>query len=221
MKDALLAVGWIDWVALVVALILVVRGFVRGCSVELAQLISLAVAIATAYFCFAPLLRMIHATGFFVAHAYAAHVVTFVVMFVIGLGLWYGLGRLLTSGLQLVVAQPFDRILGGVIGGMKAIAVVAILCVCGLMSPRASDHHVVVSNSRVGKELAPWIAHFTAPAKVEKPLGASSSAAKEKSEQKEKRAEPRLGGHSDEKDAKNGVKPPFQKSTKRVERTLQ
>lgn len=219
MKDALLAVGWIDWVALVVALILVVRGFVRGCSVELAQLISLVVAIATAYFCFVPLLRMINATGFFVAHAYAAHVVTFVVLFVIGLALWYGLGRLLTSGLQLVVAQPFDRILGGVIGGMKAIAVVAILCVCGLMSPRASDHHVVVSNSRVGKELAPWIAHFSAPAKVEKPLDAGG-ATKGRAEQKEKNIHASPARQPDEKDAKNSVKPPFQKSTKRVERTL-
>ena len=220
MKDALLAVGWIDWVALVVALILVVRGFVRGCSVELAQLISLVVAIATAYFCFAPLLRMINATGFFVAHAYAAHVVTFMVLFVIGLALWYGLGRLLTSGLQLVVAQPFDRILGGVIGGMKAIAVVAILCVCGLMSPRASDHHVVVSNSRVGKELAPWITHFSAPAKVEKTVDAGGFAVKARAEQKEKNIQAPPARQPDEKDAKNSVKPPFQKSTKRVERTL-
>jgi hypothetical protein len=143
-----------------------------------------------------------------------------VVLFVIGLALWYGLGRLLTSGLQLVVAQPFDRILGGVIGGMKAIAVVAILCVCGLMSPRASDHHVVVSNSRVGKELAPWITHFSAPAKVEKTVDAGGFAVKARAEQKEKNIQAPPARQPDEKDAKNSVKPPFQKSTKRVERTL-
>jgi len=159
------SVGWMDGLALAAILFLVIRGFVSGCSGELGRLVALAAATAVGYFGFAPVSRVVAASHLFNANAQAGRLVTFIVLFVACIALWLGLRHLLAESIKLVVAQPFDAILGGLIGGLKAFLLVAVLCAFGLLNPNEKERARFQEQSVAAKTVSPFLKPITSPDK--------------------------------------------------------
>jgi len=158
-------IGWMDGLALGVIAFLVVLGFVRGCSGELGRLVAVGSAAALGFFGFAPVLRVVGSANLFNANPYAARLVTFILLFVVCIALWLGLRHLLAEGIKLVVAQPFDAILGGIIGGIKAFIFVAVCCTFGLLNPNATERTRLQQKSFAVQKLSPYLEKLTSPDK--------------------------------------------------------
>jgi len=158
-------IGWMDGLALGVIAFLVVLGFVRGCSGELGRLVAVGSAAALGFFGFAPVLRVVGSAKLFSANPYAVRLVTFILLFVVCIALWLGLRHLLAEGIKLVVAQPFDAILGGIIGGIKAFIFVAVCCTFGLLNPNAAERTRLQQESIAVQKLSPYLEKFTSPDK--------------------------------------------------------
>ncbi len=156
-------IGWVDAVAFGAVAFLVIRGFVRGCSGELGRLVAICAAAATGFFGFAPVSRLVLQAQLFQANPYAGRLIAFLVLCVVCIALWLGLSRLLSELIRLVVAQPFDALLGGVIGGVEAFILVAVLCAFGLLNPSAEGRAQFREQSFAAQKLAPLLHRFTAP----------------------------------------------------------
>lgn len=165
MLSVLRSIGWMDGLALAAVLILVIRGFVSGCSGELGRLLALCAATAAGYFGFAPVSRAVASANIFHANAHAGHLVTFILLFVVCVALWLGLRHLLAESIRLVVAEPFDAILGGLIGGLKAFVLVAVLCMFGLLNPNEKERTWFQERSVAAKTVSPLLKPLTSPDK--------------------------------------------------------
>ena len=154
--------GW-DYLAFGAVAFLVIRGFIRGCSGELSGLVGVLTAVAVGYFGFDPVARTVLSAKIFAANPYAGRLIAFILILVVCLAIWLMLGRLLKEGLQMVVPQPFDALLGGVVGGIKAFVVVAALCTLGLLNPHAEGRAQLQEKSVTVEKLAPWLKRITAP----------------------------------------------------------
>lgn len=154
-------IGWLDGVAFCAIAFLVVRGFVRGCSGELGRLVAVCAAAALGFFGFAPVLRLVLSAGLFSANPHAGRLVAFLLLVVVCIALWLGLGRLLSEFIRLVVAQPFDAILGGIIGGVKAFVLIAALCTFGLLQPSERGREDFEKRSLAAQKLSPLLQRFT------------------------------------------------------------
>jgi hypothetical protein len=73
------------------------------------------------------------------------------------------------------VGQPFDALLGGIIGGTKAFVAIAVLCTLGLLNPREADRARLKDQSVTVKKFAPLLQRITTPAQ-----GSSDEAFREK-----------------------------------------
>lgn len=151
-----LAFGAVAW--------LVIRGFLRGCSGEVSGLVGLLAAAALGYFGFTPVERTVLAAKLLAANPYAARLIAFMLILVACFSVWLLIGRLLKEALQLVVRQPFDALLGGVIGGVKAFVAIAALCTLGLLSPSETDRARLRDHSLTVNKLAPLLHRITTPA---------------------------------------------------------
>ena len=69
----------------------------------------------------------------------------------------------LSQGIRLVLAQPFDAIMGGVIGGIKAFVLVSVLCAFGLLNPREEGRTRFQEDSVTAQKLAPLLKRITSP----------------------------------------------------------
>lgn len=163
MLAALKTIGWVDGLALAAVAFLVIRGFISGCSGELGRIVALAAATALGYFGFAPVSRVVLSARLFNANLQAGRLVTFILLFVVCIALWLGLRHLLAESIKLVVAQPFDAILGGLIGGLKAFLLVAVLCTFGLLNPNAKERERFQEHSVAVKTVSPLLKSFTSP----------------------------------------------------------
>lgn len=163
MPTILKEIGWVDALAFAAVAFLVIRGFVRGCSGELGRLVAVCTAAAVGFFGFAPVSRVILTSKLLNANPYAGRLVAFILLFVVCVALWLGLSRLLSEIIRLVVAQPFDAILGGIIGGVKAFVLVAVLCTFGLLNPNASERARFESQSFAAQLLSPYLKRLTSP----------------------------------------------------------
>lgn len=152
-----------DYVAFGGVAFLVIRGFWRGCSGEISGIVGLLAAGAVGYFGFGPIERTVFAAKVFDANPYAGRLIAFILILVVCFAVWLVLGRVLKEALQLVVRQPFDALLGGVLGGVKAFAAVAALCALGLLNPSAAERAKLQSHSVTVKKLAPLLQRFTLP----------------------------------------------------------
>jgi uncharacterized membrane protein required for colicin V production len=155
--------GWLDALALGTVSFLVLRGFVRGCSGELGRLVAVCTAAAIGFFGFAPVSRAVLSLSLFSANLYAGRLAAFILLFVVCIAVWLGLGRLLSEAIRLVVAQPFDAILGGLIGGLKAFILVAVLCAFGLLNPNAAERTRLQEQSLTAQKLSPLLKRITSP----------------------------------------------------------
>jgi len=156
-------IGWLDGLALAAVAFLVLRGFVRGCSGELGRLVALGAATALGFFGFAPVSRLVLSAKLFNANLYAGRLVVFILLFVVCTALWLGLRSLLSEAIRLVVAQPFDSILGGIIGGIKAFIFVAVLCTFGLLNPNAAERKNLQEKSFTAQQFSPLLKKITSP----------------------------------------------------------
>ncbi len=157
--------GLLDYLAFGVVAWLVIRGFMRGCSGEISGLVGLLTAAMIGYFGFAPVEQTVLAAKLLAANPYAARLITFMLLLVVCLSVWLLLGRVLKEAIQFVVRQPFDALLGGIIGGLKAFVAVAALCTLGLLSPHEADRARLKNSSLTVKKLAPLLHRMTTPAK--------------------------------------------------------
>lgn len=155
--------AWVDTLTIGAIAVLVILGFVRGCSGELGRLVALCVAAAVGYFGLVPVSRVVLTARLFDANPYAGRLVAYILLFVICIALWLGLRHLLAEAIRLVVRQPFDAILGGVIGGVKAFVLVAVLCTFGLLNPNEAARTQFQNESATAKQLAPLLKRITSP----------------------------------------------------------
>ena len=153
----------LDLLAALAVAFLVIRGFICGCSGETGRLAGVLAAAATGYFGFAAVARMVAAARLFDANPYAGRLIAFLLLLVVCIAIWLGVSRLLAEGIRLVLPQPFDAIVGGVIGGIKAFVLVAVLCTMGLLSPRESDRNHFVNHSLTAQKIAPLLTRITTP----------------------------------------------------------
>jgi uncharacterized membrane protein required for colicin V production len=163
MLTALKEIGWIDGLALAAAVVLVILGFIRGCSGELGRLIAVGAATAVGVFGFAPVLHVVRNAHLIGSNPYAWRLVTYIVLLVACIALWLGLRHFLAEGIKLVIAQPFDAILGGIIGGLKAFVLVAVLCTFGLLNPNEADRNRLHQKSVTVQKLSPILEKLTSP----------------------------------------------------------
>lgn len=165
MAEILKQIGWLDGLALAAIVFLVICGFVRGCSGELGRLVAILAAAAVGFFGFAPVSRVVRSANVFGANEYAGRLVVFILLFVVCVALWLGLRHLLAEGIRLVIDQPFDAILGGIIGGIKAFILVAVLCAFGLLNPNASERTRLQEKSFAAQKISPLLNKITSPDK--------------------------------------------------------
>lgn len=156
-------VGALDYLAFGAAAFLVVRGFMRGCSGELGRLVATLAAAAFGYFGFRGVARLVLTAKLFGDNPYAGRLVAFILMAVLCIAVWLFLRHVLADGLRLVIAQPFDAMLGGMIGGIKAFVGVAVLCTLGLLGPKESDRARFKEQSLTAQKLAPLLKNLTSP----------------------------------------------------------
>ena len=160
----------LDWLAFGGVAFLVVCGFVRGCSGEISRVVGLLAAAATGYFGFAPVERAVLAAKLFADNPYAGRLVAVMLILVICFSVWLLLRHLLKESLQMAIGQPFDAILGGVIGGFKAFVAIAALCALGLLDSREKGAAAFLGESLTAQKLAPLlqrIAPLVSPASDE------------------------------------------------------
>ena len=126
----------IDWLTFGIAAFLVFRGFLNGCSGEIGRLLGVLSAAAVGFFGFTPVANTVFAAGLFNANQQAGRVVVFIVMLVACFSIWLCVSRLLSDGIKLVLRQPFDAVIGGVFGGIKAFVLISVVCMFELMQPK-------------------------------------------------------------------------------------
>lgn len=163
MLSLLKEIGWIDALSFGAIAFLVIRGFIRGCSGELGRLVAVCTAAGVGYFCFAAVSRVVLMAKLFQSNQYAGRLVVFIVMLVACLAIWLFLSRMLSEVIRLVVAQPFDAILGGIIGGIKAFILVAVLCAFGLLNPNEQERTQFKNQSFAAQMLSPLLKRITSP----------------------------------------------------------
>ena len=154
-------VGIMDLLMLLAVVFLVVRGFIHGCSGEMGHLIGVAVACAAGFFCFAPVADAVASVKLLAANPSAARLIVFVLVLIICIAIWLGVKHLLSEAIRLVLAQPFNAIVGGIIGGIKACIFIFILCALGLLNPLENGRKRFYENSVTVQKLAPLLKPIT------------------------------------------------------------
>jgi len=145
-------IGWIDGIVLAAILYLLVRGFIRGASGELSRLIASCLMAAVFIFGFPLLQNAIKASAFLSDYPQAGRLTAFIVMAVATIALWLLSRKLLAHSISLVIPKPFDHVLGGIFGGIKAVILVALLCAWGFLSTtenvqqQAARHSIFIEN---------------------------------------------------------------------------
>lgn len=153
----------LDYLIFAVAFFLVVRGFLRGCSGELGFLIGIAAAAAVLIFEGGPVENIIRSLPIVRESAFACQVLTLTVMLVVCVSVWLLVGHLFSRLIKLAVSQPLDAILGGVLGTVKVLLLICILCVIGLISSRGEGKGTagfLQKWSSVVQRVTPWIKPF-------------------------------------------------------------
>ncbi len=125
----------VDLAFFIVAAVLVIRGFIRGFSGEVGSLLGILAAVSVVYLGNGYVSSLIRATGWGRGSALLVDVSVFVTMLVLCIASWLLISLLAKKLLKCIFPQPFDSILGGVVGGAKAVAILALLCTLGWLMP--------------------------------------------------------------------------------------
>jgi len=154
-------IGWIDGLVLSAILFLLIRGFIRGASGELSSLIASSAVVAFLIFAIPPLLTQLKALTFLADYPQAIRFIAFILIVVACVALWLLSRKLLARSISLVLPQLFDRILGGVFGGAKAVILVILLCAFGFLGSTENIQQQAAQRSVVIEKLTPLISKLT------------------------------------------------------------
>ena len=154
-------IGWIDGLVLLVILFLLIRGFVRGASGELSGLISSVAMVLLFVFGFPPLLSKLKTFAFLADYPQASFFIAVILIAVAVIALWLLSRNVLARSISLILPKLFDRILGGIFGGLNAVIVVILLCVFGFLGSTENAQQLAAKRSVVIEKLTPLISKLT------------------------------------------------------------
>ena len=151
-------IGAVDWLIFGIAAFMVFRGFCKGCSGEIGSLVGILLAAAAGFFGFTPVSRAVFSISLLNANQHAGRPIVFIIMLVLCFSIWLIVSRLLTDGIRLVLKQPFDAVVGGVIGGIKAFALIIVICMFEIIKPQtAENNNAGEKSSYTTKKMSPLI----------------------------------------------------------------
>lgn len=153
MTEFLKTGSFADILFFIVAAVFVIRGFIRGFSGEIGSLLGVVAAVATAYFGSSGVSAFIRASGWGGESKLLVEVTVFAVMLVACVAAWLLVSFAAKALLKSIFGQPFDSVLGGVVGGAKAIALLALLCSLGWLMPVKNWVETVASGSPLVKSI--------------------------------------------------------------------
>lgn len=153
----------LDYIILAVAVFMVIRGFIRGCSGELGHLLGVLAAVVILYCGKVPTANMLQQLGVVQESEFAQRLMVLVVMLALCVAAWILVSWSCSKLLKLMLPQPLNAILGGVIGVIKVFLVVCMLSTMGLIAPRGEaspdggNDGFLAKYSSVIKSFTPWI----------------------------------------------------------------
>jgi len=157
MDEFLHSLQGLDYLILGGILVLIVLGFKHGCSGEIGRLLGLAASALTAYFGSAPLSAWTQENQLLGASQFANQLAAFVLITVVCISVGILTSHILRKVIRFVVPQPFDAILGGVIGGAKALVILSILCSLGWITPHQPVTGTIANTSSVLETISQWV----------------------------------------------------------------
>ncbi len=147
----------VDWLTFGIAAFMVFRGFRNGCSGEIGHLIGILAAVAVGFLGFTPVSRAVFSAGILNSNQQAGRLIVFIIMLVACFSIWLFVSHLLADGIRLVLQQPFDTVVGGVIGGIKAFVMISVVCMFEIMQPKKTDKDATSEKSIITQKMAPLI----------------------------------------------------------------
>ena len=138
MEEFFASLSGLDYVVLGIVVLLVILGFRRGFSGELGRLFGVLAAAATLFFGYAPVKGWVDGMQLFKNSALATQLLVLICMLVLCISVWLLVKKLLSDAVKTVLKQPFDAILGGFIGGLKAVLALSLICTFGVLSPNTA-----------------------------------------------------------------------------------
>lgn len=145
----------IDWIALSIGVFFILRGLISGCSGELGRLAGILGAGVLWYLGYLPLLQTTGSVKILQGHPYATRIITILIILSGSLAVWIFIRRILSETIRLALSQPFDALLGGIIGAVKALALIFILCTFETMMPEKNNPKKGAGYSLTTKKLYP------------------------------------------------------------------
>ena len=125
--------NWVDVVALVVLAVFFFYGFAKGFTLQLAGIVALVLSL-TAATVLAPVVGEFVRTDVFESlNPKTALYLSFLVIFLVSIGLLTWIVGMLKGALDKARILPFDRFLGGILGALKA-ALLIMVAIMGLAS---------------------------------------------------------------------------------------
>ena len=145
--SGLSASTWVDIVALAVALVFVCVGAIRGFSDTVSSLAGVVVACLGFKSVLGFLRGIIFKWDFAANHQVLGAVVVFVVAVVVCIVIFALIRFILGKIIKLAVRQPFDAILGGLSGFVKAFVILAILYAGATLLPSDSSARKTIEHT--------------------------------------------------------------------------
>lgn len=173
MEDFFASLSGLDYVVLGIVVLLVLLGFRRGFSGELGRLFGVLASAATLFFGYKPVSAWVDGMQVFRDSALASKLLVLICLLVLCISVWLLVKKLLADAVKTVVKQPFDAILGGFIGGLKAVLALSLVCTFGILSPTSAFSSKLRENSafvvRLAEALKPWLPAAAASARPDSP----------------------------------------------------
>lgn len=149
--------GIIDSVAIIIVLFFLVQGFRKGASGEVGCMLAWVFTGLTFYFGSSYIMDEINSFSFLRNNPDAAQFMSFILTLFVSIIIFFILRKLLTDSISTTVPTPFNEILGVLFGFIKAILLIAFICIVGLFDPKKGTPHPYVKDSTTIKILQPII----------------------------------------------------------------
>ncbi|MBP5320685.1 MAG: CvpA family protein [Kiritimatiellae bacterium] len=155
----------LDYLIIAVALFLVIRGFFRGCSGEIGQLLGIVAATFAVFLCRAPVSSAVSACPSLNNNPFACSLLSALAILVVGIVAWLLVGRVCAKLISLAVPQPLNAILGGIIGLLKVFLLVCMLCHLGIIgsTEKSGEETPLQRWSVLVDKVTPWIKPLSTP----------------------------------------------------------
>jgi len=122
--------NWVDIVAIVFLALFFFHGFSKGFALQLVGILLLIAALVASTLLSKQGGEFLRSTKFMVdLPEKAAHYLSFLVIFVVALAIGSLIARLLRGAIEKAGGVPYDRLLGGILGALKAALVVMVVVI--------------------------------------------------------------------------------------------